>query len=134
MENKHLKISVRMALILGMFLPLAETARRMQQIMAFEDFFRWFDDYVLGAVLIIMAIRVRRKKQNSQEYLIAAWGMAAGGLALSLLGQLSDYSKNISDPGIFPSGFVVIAKFTILLFILVGLHQSIKANAAHLKR
>ena len=128
MENKNLKVSTIMAIIMGIFLPLAETVRRINQIIAFQDFFRWFDDYVLGGVLLLAAISVKKKKVNSKEYLIAAWGIASGGLLLSLFGQLSDYSANISDAGIFNSGFVLTAKIIILTFMFVGLSKSINTN------
>ena len=128
MANKNLKVSMIMAFIMGTFLPLAETVRRINQIIAFQDFFRWFDDYVLGGVLILAAISVKRGKENSKEYLIAAWGIASGGLLLSLFGQISDYSTNISDAGIFNSGFVLTAKVIILTFMIVGLSKSINTN------
>ena len=90
--------------------------------------FHWFDDYILGAVLLAAALYVWRGKENATEYLIAAWGIAAGALALSLLGQLDGYFKDVADAGIFSSGLVVIAKAVILLFIFIGLHHSIKAS------
>jgi hypothetical protein len=117
-----------MAFVMGIFLPLAETVRRIHQIIAFQDFFRWFDDYCLGGVLLLAGLSVKKKKENSKEYLIAAWGIASGGLLLSLFGQLSDYSANISDAGIFNSGFVLTAKILILTFMFVGLYKSIKTN------
>ena len=117
-----------MAFAMGIFLPLAETVRRIHQIIEFKDFFRWFDDYCLGGVLIVAAFSVKNKKLNSKEYLIAAWGIASGGLLLSLFGQLSDYASNITDAGIFNSGFVLVAKMLILTFMFIGLYKSIKTN------
>lgn len=128
MENKNLKVSTIMAFAMGIFLPLAETVRRIHQIIEFKDFFRWFDDYCLGGVLLVAAICVKNKIVNSKEYLIAAWGIASGGLLLSLFGQLSDYSSNIADAGVFNSGFVLVAKILILSFMFIGLYKSIKTS------
>ena len=125
MEDKNLKTSMTMAFIMGIFLPLAETVRRINQIIAFQEFFRWFDDFVLGGALLLAAYYVSKKKENAKEYLISAWGMAFGGLILSLFGQISDYSANIADAGIFNSGFVLIAKIIIFTFMFVGLYKSI---------
>lgn len=117
-----------MAIFLGIFLPLAETIRRIHEILTFQNFFRWFDDYLLGMILLSAAYTVYKQKQNSTVYLIAAWGVAAGALAGSLCGQLDGYFKNLADAGVFSSGFVLVAKAAILLYILIGLQQSIKAT------
>ncbi len=129
MSNRNLRISITMALIMGLLLPIAETARRIHQILAFEDVLRWLDDYLLGAVLLIAAFVVRNKHQKV-GYLVAAWGVAAGALTGSLLGQLDGYFSATGDDGIFASGIVVIAKAIILIHMLIGLHFSLKANAA----
>jgi len=117
-----------MAIFLGIFLPLAETIRRIPEIIAFQNFFRWFDDYLLGANLLLAAFAVYKQKQNSTMYLIAAWGAAAGALAGSLCGQFDAYFKSLADAGVFSSGFVLVAKAAFLVYILIGLQQSIKAT------
>lgn len=128
MKNKPLLTSMRMAIALGIFLPLAETVRRIHEVLAFENFFRWFDDYLLGSILLLAAYAVYKQKQNSTMYLITTWGAAAGALAGSLCGQFDGYFKSLADAGVFSSGFVLIAKATILLYILVGLQQSIQST------
>ena len=128
MENQNLKTSMIMAFIMGIFLPLAETVRRINQIIIFQEFFRWFDDFVLGGVLLLAGYCVIKQKKNAKEYLIAAWGIASGGLILSLFGQISDYTSNITDAGIFNSGFVLSAKIIILTFMFVGLYKSVNTN------
>jgi hypothetical protein len=128
MRNKYLKVSVTMAFMLGIALPLAETIRRIRQILAVKNIFHWLDDYFLGAVLLLAAFRVKTAKPKSTEFLIASWGVAAGAVALSLLGHLDHYYRRLPDPGIFNSDLVIIAKAVILIFILVGLYYSIKAT------
>ena len=114
MQNKSLILSMRMAAVLGIFLPLAETVRRIHEVLAFENFLRWFDGYTLGAVLLCAAFFVWKKKKNASQYLIAAWGMAAGALTGSVYGQFDGYCKSMPDTGIFSSGFVLLAKALIL--------------------
>lgn len=131
MENAHLKISVRMAFIMGIFLPLAETTRRINQISELKEFFSWFDDYILGIILLVAGYRALKKRPNSISFLIAAWGICTGALLLSFLGQFNYYDTPTGEPGIFSTTFVAIAKGCILLFMLSGLWKSIKANEFH---
>ena len=131
MTNKHLKVSSRMAVALGLFLPFAETVRRINQILDYKEFFSWFDDYILGAILLWAAYLVFKETKNSVAYLIAAWGIAAGALLLSFLGQFRYYQTPSGDPGIFSTTFVALAKGLILLYILIGLRKAIQANLKH---
>ena len=126
--DKALKVSAKMAVVLGVFLPLAETVRRINQILDYREFFNWFDDYILGAILLWAAYRVFKKKNNSIAYLIAAWGIAAGALFLSFLGQFKYYQASSGDPGIFSTTFVAVVKGLILVYIIIGLIKAIKAN------
>jgi hypothetical protein len=128
MENRSLKSSVAMAIIMGIFLPLAETVRRVNQIFDLTEFFSWFDDYILGIVLLIAAYLVKKKRDNSTSYLIAGWGIVSGALFLSFLGQFEYYRIPSGDPGIFSTSFVLIAKGLILGYMLIGLYLSIKSQ------
>jgi hypothetical protein len=127
MGNKPLKISMRMATIMGIFLPLAETVRRANQIFDHTKFLNWFDDYILGAVLLI-AVYLLNRNVNNSSFLIAAWGFVSGALFLSFLGQFDYYKTPTGDPGIFSTSFVAIAKGLILGYMLVGLYLGIKSN------
>jgi hypothetical protein len=134
MANKPLKISIRMATIMGMFLPLAETVRRSNQIFDPTRFFNWFDDYILGAVLLLAVYSVKKKVNNSISLLIAAWGFVSGALFLSFLGQFDYYRTATGDPGIFSTDFVAVAKGAILGYMLIGLYLAIKSIAPTYKR
>lgn len=117
-----------MALVMGIFLPLAETVRRSNQILELSRFFNWFDDYILGAVLLIAVYLVRRKTNTAIAALIAAWGFVSGALFLSFLGQFDYFRTNTSDPGVFSTSFVAVAKGLILAYMLIGLYFAMKAN------
>lgn len=128
MTSNDLKVSSKMAAVLGLFLPIAETIRRINQILDYREFFSWFDDYILGAILLWSAYLVFKETKNAVAYLIAAWGIAAGALFLSFLGQFKYYQTTSGDPGLFPTTFVAVVKGLILLYILFGLKKAIKAN------
>jgi hypothetical protein len=126
--TNDLKVSAKMAVVMGVFLPVGEMVRRINQILDYKEFFSWFDDYILGSVLLWSAYLVFKKTKNSVAYLIGAWGIAAGALSVSFLGQFKYYQTTSGDPGVFPTTFVAVGKGLILLYILVGLKKSIKAN------
>lgn len=128
MENNSLKISMRMALFMGIFLPLAETLRRSNQLLDPTRFINWFDDYLLGGALLAAVYLVKKKRPNSISYLIAAWGVAVGALFLSFIGQFEYYQTATGDPGIFSTSLVAVIKGLILVYMLIGLALSIKAN------
>jgi hypothetical protein len=126
--NNNLKVSAKMAVALGIFLPFAETVRRINQILDYKQFFSWFDDYILGAILIMAAWLVFKKRRNSIAFLIGAWVIATAGLFLSLIGQLTYYQTYFEDPGIFSTTFVAVAKGLILFYVLIGLTKALKGN------
>lgn len=129
MENKSLKASVTMTILIGILLPVAETLRRSNQLLDPARFFNWFDDYLLGGILLVTAYGVKRGKPNAVSFLIAAWGIGVGALFLSFLGQFEYYRTATGDPGIFSTTLVAIVKGLILGYMLIGLHLSIKSNS-----
>jgi len=129
MENKPLKASVNLAVVMGIFLPLAETVRRSNQLFDLTKFFNWFDDYVLGGILLTAVYMVRKKSHHSISFLIAAWGFVAGALFLSFLGQFAYYVTGTADPGVLPTNLVTIAKGLILGYLIIGLYLSVIANS-----
>lgn len=120
-----------MAAIIGIFLPAAETVRRINQLLDSREFFSWFDDYLLGAALLAAAYMVFKRRKNAVAYLIAAWGIGVGALFLSFIGQFRYYETASGDPGIFSTTFVAVVKGLILLYMLIGLTKAIKANLQH---
>ena len=111
---------------MGIFLPLAETVRRFHQLADVTQFFHWFDDYMLGGMLIWAALYLRKDKPDAILYMIAAFGIATGALFLSLLGQVDYIMIDQSDPGgIFSVWFVLIAKLLILGYMIFGMLKSI---------
>ena len=117
-----------LAFAMGLFLPIAETVRRFHQLTDLTAFFSWFDDYILGGILLVSAWMVHKQRHNAVSYLIGAWGIGTGALFLSFLGQLHFAREESQDPGgVFSVMFVLIAKGIILGVMIVGLMRSIKA-------
>lgn len=118
-----------MALIMGIFLPLAETVRRFHQLSDITQFFHWFDDYMLGGILIWSALYLKREKPNAFLYMIAAFGIGTGALFLSFLGQVDYIISGETDPGgVFSVWFVLIAKALILGYMIFGMIKSIEES------
>ncbi len=129
-ENKALAISTHMALAMGIFLPLAETLRRSNQLLDPARFLNWFDDYLLGGALLLAVYRVKKNKRNAVSWLIGVWGIGVGALFLSFIGQFEYYFEPGGDPGIFATTLVAVVKGLILAYMCVGLWLSVKANTA----
>lgn len=96
--------SRRLALIFGILLPLAETARRWHQISGGTHLVFWLDDVLLGAMLLYGAWRTRADFADGQPFLAAAWGCALGMGYFSFFGMLVDPSRVESGP--LPAGWV----------------------------
>jgi hypothetical protein len=133
MQNRSQKQVCWMAIIIGIFLPMAETVRRYHQLSDPGKFLHWFDDYILGGILIAAAWMVIKQKANAISYLIGAWGIGTGALFLSFLGQI-DYIRTDSTDmgGVFSTYFVLVIKGLILVFMIFGMMKSI--NAANSQR
>lgn len=119
-------LSARMAMCMGIFLPVLETIRRSNQILHAQYFIQWFDDYILGAVLIIASLAVFRGKRNSPLYLVIAWSMTAGVLSMSLLYQLDLYLNPGEEPGVFSKHLVAFVKGLLVGYSFFGLLKSIQ--------
>ena len=130
MENQALKSSMRMAVFMGALLPLAETLRRSNQLLDPARFLNWFDDYLLGGALLLAAYWVKQEKRNAGSWLIAAWGIGAGALFLSFIGQFEYYFEETGDPGIFSTTLVAVVKGLLLAYMFCGLYLSVKAKEA----
>ncbi|HEX4900806.1 MAG TPA: hypothetical protein VFV61_09750 [Pyrinomonadaceae bacterium] len=103
-----IEFSRRLAYIGGVITPLAETIRRWstwQQTPA-----NFFDDYLLGALLIYGAWRTGRNVHDGQRFLIAAWAVACGLGYYSFFGQLQSWSRNEADPAPISSLWIAVIK------------------------
>lgn len=72
------KISMYFAFIGGVFVPLLETVRRWHQESVAGYFVTWFEDYAIGALLLLGGWKTYKSIEKGRKYLTASWGVATG--------------------------------------------------------
>jgi len=68
----NILFSRNLAIVLGIITPLLETIRRWHTWT--DDPPSFFDDYILGALLLFGAWRVSKNASRGQKFLVAGWG------------------------------------------------------------
>jgi hypothetical protein len=115
----------RLAITLGILLPLGETVRRWGH---WETWIFWIDDFIIGALLLWGAWAVKRRKEHGLRVLAAGWGVTFGMLYLSFFNHLEQMSK--PDVGRFPhrvlTGMIGVA----FVGSIVGLWSSLRKERA----
>jgi hypothetical protein len=123
----NLIFSRRLAIAIGVILPLAETLR----LWGSRGSIAWgLDHYLMGAFLLYGAWRSRQNDIFGPRYLVAAWAFTCGIGYMNFIKHLERIHS--PDPALIPNIWVVgITGFGWLLAIL-GLATSLKAqqNAA----
>ena len=71
-----LRASIYIAFYGGILLPVLETIRRWHQMSELRYFMAWFDNYIIGALLITGASVAM--KTGRTGWLATAWGFATG--------------------------------------------------------
>ena len=97
----------RLAIVLGVLLPVAETVRRWRQLADPRMAPAWLDDYLIGAFLLYGAWQVGKDAHRGQASLAAAYGFACGMAYAAFFIQLAD----ITQPD--PSGIPVVVVLTL---------------------
>jgi hypothetical protein len=120
---KPLSFSNTLAVCLGILLPLMETFRRRTQLLQLNNLIYWFDDYILGAILLFAAWKAKRNPMEGQKYLSAAWGVTTGALFLSTLSQVERLGG--TDPSMMSPLTVAVVKAVLLIVALSGLVTSL---------
>ena len=121
--SKALNYSRNLAFAIGVLVPFAETVRRRAQLLDPQYFIYWFDDYILGAVLLFAAWKAKRNPMDGQKYLSAAWGLATGALFLSTLSQVERLGG--TDPAMISPLTIAVIKAMLLILALSGLITSL---------
>ena len=103
----HHTFSRRLAILFGVLAPLGETIRRWDTWREWPPNF--FDDYLMGALLLYAAFVSYREPRRGQRYLAAAWGFAIGLGYASFFGHLQAIWQNPSapDPAPIPHAWVL---------------------------
>jgi len=123
-------VSRRLALVIGVLLPIAELYRRRNQLADVTMFPAWFDDILIGAFLLYGVWVTRDGRESGRIFLAAGWAFMAGMAYGSFFGQLSELSK--PDPSGASSIIVVVIKGAglALAFFALGLTYSARKSDA----
>jgi hypothetical protein len=106
-ECMSIQFSRRLAIVLGILTPVAETIRRCTW---HKEPASLFDDYILGAILLYGAWRVGRNVYSGQRFLTAAWAFTCGMAYLSFLGHMARLRAGDVDPAPIASKWVLMIK------------------------
>ena len=123
-EILMISFSRYLAIVLGIFTPLAETIRRWSTWR--ENPPALFDDYILGAFLLYGAWRVGKDVRSGQRFLAAAWAFMCGMAYYSFFEQLHRNRLGISDPALIPSLWVAVIKGVGLALAVIALVLTLK--------
>jgi len=116
--------SRRLALGIGLLLPVAETIRRWRQLDDLSIWPFWLDDFLIGGFLLYAFWRTRLNGFENRRYLAAAWGFACGMAYPSFLAQVT--SLDVVDPAPIPSAWVAVIKGVGLTLSTLALAGSLK--------
>ena len=103
-----LSISRRLALVVGLVLPIVETIRRWRQLDDLSTWPFWLDDFLIGGFLLYAFWRTSQNVLENRHFLAAAWGLTCGMAYLSFFGQITTLSA--VDPAPIPTEWVAIIK------------------------
>lgn len=113
----------RLAVAIGIGLPLAETVRRSGDL---ASWWLWVDDWLIGGALLLGAWAAGARRAGGLRALAAAWGVAAGMGYYSLVGHL----LRIGEPDVsgLPGWTVTAAIGLGWLLVLYGLASTLLAD------
>ena len=115
--------SRNLAIVLGLAAPLLETIRRWHTWQ--DDPLAFFDDYILGFLLLYGAWRITKNADNGRKYLVAGWGFALGLAYASLDFQLRQVRVGAIDPAPISTEWVAVVKAIGFILVLMGLVTSL---------
>lgn len=120
----NIVFSRRLAWVIGIILPVAETFRRWGS----GGFLPWWlDDYLIAAFLLYAASRSRKDVIVGSRYLAAAWAFTCGVGYMSFFGHL----ENIAQPDVAPIPHLWVAVIIGVgwLLAILGLVASLRTGA-----
>ena len=120
----NILFSRNLAVFLGIVSPLLETIRRSHTWQDNPPAF--FDDYILGGLLLYGAWRVGKDAHTGQRFLAAAWGFSLGMIYSSFIWQLEQMRLGAIDPAPISSGWVAVIKGIGFILIIVGFATSLR--------
>lgn len=113
-----LNLSRYLAIFLGVITPLLETVRRWSTWQ--QNPAAFFDDYILGGLLLYGAWRVGRDARRGQKFLTAGWGFAFGMVYSSFFWQLEQNRIGAVDPAPVSGEWIALIKGIGFLLVIIG--------------
>ena len=118
-----MRFEVTAAFVIGLLVPVLETARRGISHWAVE-FTTMFEDYVAGVLLIIAGWASYRERPWGSIFLVLAWGYFSGLMSSSFWWQLEEtLRQTTSEPN---SMLVLVVKFLLWSTCVVSLVLSFR--------
>ena len=121
-----MKFSRRLAIVIGIVTPLAETLRRWRQLSDLSVWPFWLDDFVLGGLLLYGAWRVGKDVRTGRPFLAAGWAFTCGMAYSSFFAQLNHLHE--PDPAPIPSTWVAVIKGVGLALATVALIATLRGG------
>jgi hypothetical protein len=115
-----------LAVVLGIFVPIAETVRRWNTWR--QSPLTLLEDYVLAALVLYGAWLAGRDFRRGQCFLAAAWGVVCGVGYCSFVGQLNQLESGAPDPAPIPPVGVAWIKGALLALALLALAATVGAR------
>ena len=113
-----MRFEIVAAFAIGVLLPMLETARRGIDHWTI-NFTTMFEDYLLGALLLVGGWAAYRSKSWGPVFLVLAWAAFAGLMTSSFVGQLEEtFRQTVSEPN---NLLVVVVKFLLWSVCVVSL-------------
>lgn len=119
-----MQLSRTLAIMFGIFLPVAETVRRASTWR--ETPLSLFDDYVLGAILLSAAWFAGRNPRRGQRFLAAAWGIGLGVGYGGIMGQFQRLQAGLPDPAPIGSEWVAAIKCGLMVLGFIALVAALR--------
>ena len=120
----NILFSRNLAIFIGVITPLLETIRRWSTWQ--DDPMSFFDDYIIGGLLLYGAWRVGKNAREGQKDLVAGWGFAMGMVYASLNFQLQQLRVGAVDPAPISSEWVAVIKGIGFVLVFLGLVSSLR--------
>jgi hypothetical protein len=119
-----MRFEIIAAFVIGILLPLLETARRGINHWAI-NFTTMFEDYFAGLLLLVGGWAAYRSKSWGAMFLVLAWAYFSGLMNSSFLNQLEEtLRQTASEPG---NLMVLIVKFLLWSVCVVSLVLSFRS-------
>ena len=113
-----MRFEIVAAFVIGILLPMLETARRGISHWTI-NFTTMFEDYVLGALLLIGGWAAYRSRSWGPVFLVLAWAAFSGLMTSSFVGQVEETLRQTADE---PNNLVVVVvKFLLWSVCVVSL-------------